>query len=125
MAKKTHNDKPERPADKFVPVAIDTAANRADVDNAERIVIFSIDGVDYDMPKVERADLALKYIELGEENASEAATYLLEQTIGHDAVAALGAVIGLKGAQFEGVMARVQAIALPKAHSSRKGAARR
>jgi hypothetical protein len=125
VAKTKHNDKPALPADKFIPVAIDTAANRADVDNAERIVIFTIDGVEYDMPKVERADLALKYIELGEENASEAATYLLEQTIGPDAVSVLASVVGLKGSQFEGVMTRVQAIALPKARTSRKDGARR
>lgn len=124
MAKK-HHDKPGLPADKFLPVVIDSAANRAEVEGAERIVIFTLDGVDYSMAKVERADLALKYIELGEDNTGEAATYLLEQTIGADAIEALANTVGLKSAQFDGVMTRVQAIALPKARSPREGAGKR
>lgn len=111
MAKK---DKPELPADKFLPVVIDSEASAKKVAEAERIVIFSIDGVDYDMPKVQRADIALMFVKLGEENASEAATFLLNETIGPEGTDALANVVGLDTKEFDGVMTRVQAIALPK-----------
>lgn len=117
MAKKNHRtsgDKPATPTDKFLPIAIDTAANVHDIETAERVVIFSVDGVDYDMPKVERAELAVKFMQLQEEDADDAAQYLLLETIGQAGVDALAGVRGLKSAQFEGVMTRIQAIALPK-----------
>jgi hypothetical protein len=111
MAKK---DKPDLPADKFLPVVIDSKASAQRVADAERVVIFSIDGVDYDMPKVQRADIALMFVKLGEENASDAAMYLLKETIGAEGAEALSNVVGLDTKEFDGVMTRVQAIALPK-----------
>lgn len=114
---KTNGDKP----DKLLPVTIDSAENARRVDEAEQIEIFSIDGTAYTMAKAERSDIALTYLEYVDAGEDDrAAYYLLTETLGEDAYAALKGVRGLTGKQFDGVLTRVQSIALPKARSTKR-----
>lgn len=99
----------------FLPIVIDSAESAKAVDEAERVAVFSVDGVEYTMSSAPRADIALTYLEMSEGGDAEgAAYYLLTETLGLEAYAALKGVKGLSDKQFEGVQMRVQAVALPK-----------
>lgn len=118
------SDKPD--AAPLLPVVIDTAQARSRLEEAPRVPIFELDGKVYDMAGAERADVALAYLDMvnaGDDDA--AAFYLLTETLGAEAYEALKGVVGLSGKEFEGVVKRVQRIALPKgkrpeAHNARR-----
>lgn len=97
------------------PIVIDTAANIERVAKAKRVGIFEIDGVTYDMPAAARAEIALEYLDLLDQGDEDGASfYLISEALGRDAYVALKSVKGLTDEQFEGILVRVQAIALPK-----------
>lgn len=112
-------DTPEAP---IGIVEIDTAAQAAKVKSAEMVPIFRVDGVTYSVPKAERADVSLRYLEISEDEGDDAAaSYLLKAMLGENALAALAAVEGLEGKQFNAIMKAVKRIALPKDRGSRRG----
>ena len=97
------------------PIKIDSANRAEKVEKAKRVAIFELDGKTYDMPATTRADVALTYLDLAHEEGEDAAAYyLLTETLGADAWHALKGVKGLTEDDFEGVLTRVRAIALPK-----------
>ena len=97
------------------PISIDTAKRAEKVDNAKRVAIFELDDVVYDIPAAERADIALTYLEMIDQGDEEgAAYYLLTETLGTEAYRALKSVKGLTNEDFEGILLRVRAVALPK-----------
>lgn len=105
----------KQPGGFAVPISINSEKAAAKLDNAKRVAIFELDGKVYDMPAVPRADLALTYLDLMHESGEdEAARYLIVESLGLDAFKALGAVKGLSDDDFEGIMTRVRAVALPK-----------
>jgi hypothetical protein len=108
------------------PIVIDTAANAKRVAEAKRVGIFEIDGVAYTMPAVVRAEIALEYLALmdGDAEGNEAAHYLFVECLGLDAYNALKSVKGLTEDQFEGILTRIRAIALPKGKSPTPNATR-
>jgi len=56
----------------------------------ETVVLFSIDGVDYTIPKKPRVNIALRYLKMAREEGPEAAQgYLLEALVGEEAYEAL------------------------------------
>ena len=115
MSKTTPADRQQK-GGYAAPIAIDSAANAKRVAEAKRVGIFSIDGTEYTMPAVVRAEIALEYLRLmdADPDGNEAAYYLFTSTLGADAYAALTAVEGLTEDQFEGVLTRIRAVALPK-----------
>jgi hypothetical protein len=87
---KAHNKTKPRPV--FEPVRIDPAAAPAE---AERIPLFYIGEVEYSIPAEMDARTGLVAIRLVRERGLEAAAaYMMEESIGRDA---LGALIGLRG----------------------------
>lgn len=58
-------------------------------DEVERIALFSIDGVEYTIPKKVRTDVQLKFMRLNRENPDDAAAWLLETVLGTEAYGAL------------------------------------
>lgn len=107
--------KSDKPDARFLPIIIDTKASAARVDDAERVAIFEIDGVTYDMPLVVRAELGLDYLAIGQEEGEDKAAYwLITETLGKEAFTALRSVKGLEGDAFEGIMTRIRTVALPK-----------
>lgn len=120
-----NGDKPSGLPDTFVPVKIDTAQAKARVAEAEQVPIFEVDGQVFTMPKVARAELGIEYLsraDRGDENG--AAWYLLNETLGKDAVNALRKIEGLSDKEFDGIMLRVQKIAMPEGRKRPKGARR-
>lgn len=56
----------------------------------ELVVLFSIDGRDYTIPKKPRVNVALRYLKMAREHGPEAAqAYLLEALVGEEAYEAL------------------------------------
>ena len=111
---KTPNDR-QQAGGYATPIRIDSAKRAEKVESAKRVAIFELDGVTYDMPAAQRADIALTYLQMNEEEGEDkAAYYLLTETLGAGAYAALRGVKGLTDDDFEGVLTRVRAIALPK-----------
>lgn len=78
----------------------------------ERIVVFTLDDVDYSMPNKPRPNVGIEYLRRARENAETAALYLLEEALGADAVAALAGHEDLTDADFKAVMATVQRVML-------------
>lgn len=104
-------------------VKIDTAESEAAFDAAERVDIFEIDGKVYSMPKIVRAEIGLNYLRiLRARGVDEATAYLMEETLGKEALTALSNVKGLTEKQFEAVQKSIRRYALPK-DRGRKGAA--
>ena len=80
---------------------------------ADRIVLFSIDGVDYDIPAKPRANLALKYLwEVKTRGQEVAAAVLLEELVGADGFQALMAYDDLTEEQLASVMEAAQKVVL-------------
>lgn len=105
-------DTPDAPT---TVVRIDSAAQAAKVEAAATVDVFELDGTTYSMPRVERADVALRYLEISNDEGEDAAAhYLITETLGADALAALAGVVGLESKQFDAVMKTVRRIALPK-----------
>lgn len=97
------------------PIVIDSQARADKLANAKRVGIFELDGITYDMPAAERAEVGLTYLEMVNDGDDEgAAYYLITETLGRGAYEALKSVPGLTNDDFEGILLRVQAIALPK-----------
>lgn len=118
--------KSDKPDARFLPVVIDSKASAARVEEAEQIGIFEIDGTTYSMPNVVRAELALEYLAItNDEGDDKAAHWLLTETLGEDAYKALRSVKGLEGDTFDGIMTRVRKVALPKDKSQPAKTARR
>lgn len=98
------------------PISLNSAKAAEKVDNAKRVAIFELDGIVYDMPAAARADVALTYLDLMHDEGEDAAAYyLLTECLGIDAFHALKGVRGLDDEDFDGIMTRVRAVALPKA----------
>lgn len=107
------------------PVSISTEKAQAKLDNAKRVAIFELDGVTYDMPAAPRADVALEYLDLMNDSGEDAAAYyLITECLGVAAFRALKAVKGLSDEDFDGIMTRVRAVALPKAKAPTTSAER-
>jgi hypothetical protein len=108
------------------PIVIDSAASAKRVDEAKPVGIFEIDGVAYTMPAVVRAEIALEYLALmdADPEGNEAAYYLFVECLGRPAYDALKAVKGLTEDQFEGILTRIRAIALPKGKTPTTSATR-
>jgi hypothetical protein len=104
-------------------VKIDTAANRARIEEAEQVAIFEIDDVVYSMAKVVDASVGLNYLQiLRNRGVDEATAFLVEKTLGKKALNALRGVEGLKESELESIMKSIRKYALPK-ERGRKGAA--
>lgn len=109
-------DIPDR---KMGMLSIDRAAAKQRVEQADSVDIFELDGETYSMLAVERAEIGLEYLAIQEsEGGDAAALYLITETLGRDAFDALRSVEGLSGQDWEGVLARIQAIVLPKARTA-------
>jgi hypothetical protein len=105
----------KQPGGFAMPVSINSEKAAAKLDTAKRVAIFELDGVVYDMPAAPRADVALTYLDLMHESGEDAAArYLIVETLGLAAFKALTAVKGLSDDDFDGIMTRVRAVALPK-----------
>lgn len=105
----------DKPAERFLPVKIDTAASKKKLDDAERVGIFEIDGTVYDMSTAQRAELGLEYLRLVSERGDDAAAYyLISEALGREAYAALAAVEGLEAKTFDGIVARIQRVTMPE-----------
>lgn len=110
-----YSDTPDLPASKMVPIRLDSAQAAARVDEAERIPIFELDGTTYSIPAAERADVAIEYLARSERDGDDvAAWYLLNETLGAEAVKALRGVKGLEASEFDGIMTRVRKVVMPK-----------
>lgn len=105
-------------------IKIDSKATAKRLDDADRIPIFEIDGVTYDIPNVARADIGLAYVNRVVEEGEDAATAnLIIDTMGDDAFEALRSVVGLEPDDWRGIQEKIQGIVNPKARGNR--AARR
>jgi hypothetical protein len=101
-------------------IRIDSKAARKRVDDAERVPIFELDGVVYDIPVVERADLALEYMGRVEEVGLEAAqAWMIRTTVGEAGFQALRDTVGLSGDDWQGILDRIQKVVAPKARTTR------
>ncbi|MCU1617794.1 MAG: hypothetical protein JWO98_5334 [Frankiales bacterium] len=108
---KENGDKPER----FGVLKINTAESAKRVDEAERIDLIEIDDVVYSVPNVPRAEVALEYLRLTEEEGTDKAQwYLLREGLGSDAIKALAAVKGLDEDLWHTLVERVVKIIMPK-----------
>lgn len=97
------------------PISINSEKAAAKLESARRVAIFELDDVVYDMPAVPRADIALTYLDLmNGEGEDAAAYYLITECLGIEAFQKLRAVKGLSDDDFDGIMTRVRAVALPK-----------
>jgi hypothetical protein len=101
---KAHNKTKPRPV--FEPVRIDPAAAPAEV---ERIPLFFIGEVEYSIPAEMDARTGLVAIRLVRERGLEAAAaYMMEESIGRDALKALINCEAATSAQIREIMANVQ-----------------
>jgi hypothetical protein len=98
------------------PIRLDSERSAEKLANAKRVEIFELDGITYSMPAAPRAEVALEYLDLMNGQGEDAAAYyLITECLGVDAFRALKAVKGLTDEDFDGIMTRVRAVALPKA----------
>jgi hypothetical protein len=95
-------------------ISIDTKVAKQRVDDAERVPIFSIDGAEYSIPKVQRSEIQLRYLDIANARGDEAANYyLLTTMLGQDGYDALAAVDGLSDEDFQGVIDAVSKVVFP------------
>jgi hypothetical protein len=107
--------KSDKPADRFLPVKIDTAASKAALEEAEKVGIFEIDGQAYYISLGERAEVGLRYLQLAAEKGDNAASYyIISETVGQDAYDALVAVEGLESKTFDAIVDRIQRVVMPE-----------
>lgn len=107
--------KSDKPADRFLPVKIDSAEAESQLESAERVPIVEIDGTVYEISLGERAEVGLGYLQIAAEKGDNAASYyIISETLGQDAYDALVAVKGLKAKDFDGIVDRIQRVVMPE-----------
>jgi hypothetical protein len=98
-------------------VSISTKDAKKRVEDAEQVPIFEIDGTAYSIPKVQRSEIQLRYLDIANARGDEAANYyLLTTMLGQEGYDALAAVDGLDDAEFQSVIDSVSKVVFPAAN---------
>ena len=101
-------------------IRIDSAQTAKDLDDAERVDIFEVDGKTYSVAKVARADLGLEYLDRVENDGPDVAqAWLIRTTVGVEGFDALRKVKGLTQEHWDAIQERIRDIVNPKARGSR------
>lgn len=105
---------------------LDSKAAKAAKEAAERIPIFSIDEVEYTIPKVVDGAAVLRYLDAAAERGFEAAVAdLLRELVGDEGYEALVSFEGLKPDELAQVFDDVERYALSQVEKSMQGKSRR
>lgn len=98
-------------------ITIDRKAAAKRIDDAEKVPIFELDGTTYSIPRVERSEIALRYLEIANDESEDRANYyLLTTMLGQDGYDALKSVDGLEASDFERITALVSDTVMPKSN---------